>query len=237
MRVMVVDDEAPARDELVYLLKKHAGLEVVAEADDAETALQTFRKERPEVLFLDISMPGGSGMEVARQLIRLTEPPLLVFATAYDQHAVEAFEVNAVDYLLKPFSEERVAETVEKLRRIVKERKAGNIMQHKIAVSEEDLIKILDPEEIVYAGRQGRDVIVKTINNLYTVNYTLQALEQRLSGQPFFRPHHSFLVNAEMIEKIEPGFNGFQLVMKDRESTRVPVSRSGMKEIRRLLGI
>lgn len=238
MRVVVVDDEVPARDELMYLLKQHSDLEVVAEADDAQSALQALRKERPDAVFLDISMPGRDGMEVARQLSRLTDPPLVVFATAYDQHAVEAFEVNAVDYLLKPFSQERVAETIEKLRRLVNQRKTNqHILQNKIAVSHDDLIKLLDPEEIVYAGRQGREVLIKTEDNSYTVSYTLQGLEQRLAKGAFFRPHHGFLVNVNRIEKIEPAFQGYQLVMKDNESSRVPVSRNGMKEIKRLLGI
>lgn len=238
MRVLVVDDEAPARDELIYLLKQHSDLEVVGQAEDAETALQLIRKERPEVVFLDISMPGSTGMEAARQMTKLSEPPLVVFATAYDQHAVEAFEVNAVDYLLKPFAEERVTETIEKLRKILGQRKPTNhLLQNKIAVSDEDLIKLLDPTEIVYASRQGRDVVIKTRDHFYTVHYTLNNLEQRLAQQPFFRPHHSFLVNVDHIEKIEPGFQGHQLVMKDKEATRIPVSRSGMKEIKRLLGL
>ncbi|MEW6698163.1 MAG: LytR/AlgR family response regulator transcription factor [Bacillota bacterium] len=238
MRIVVVDDEAPARDELVYLLKQHADLEVVAQADDAHTALQSLRKERPDVVFLDISMPGGDGLEVARKLGAMTDPPLVVFATAYDRYALEAFEVNAVDYLLKPFSEQRVAETIDKLRRLVNQRKTGHHpLQTKIAVSDEDLITLLDPEEIVYAGRQGRAVIIKTSDKEYMVNYTLQGLEQRLDRISFFRPHHGFLVNVNKIEKIEPAFHGYQLVMKDNISSRVPMSRSGMKEMKRLLGI
>ncbi|ABO51460.1 response regulator receiver protein [Desulforamulus reducens MI-1] len=236
MRVVVVDDEAPARDELIYLLKQHADIEVAAEAEDVQSALQVIRKERPDAVFLDISMPDGEGMEVARQLDRWVEPPLVVFATAYDQHAVEAFTVNAVDYLLKPFSEERVAETIDKLRRLLSHKKQ-NQLQKKIAVSDEDLIKLLNPEEIVFASRQGREVMIKTFDKTYSVNYTLQALENRLGDLPFFRPHYSFLVNIDKIERIEPGFQGHQLVMQDEDSSRVPVSRNGMKEIRRLLGI
>ncbi|SFG39244.1 two component transcriptional regulator, LytTR family [Desulfotomaculum arcticum] len=237
MRVVVVDDEAPARDELIYLLNQHSGLEVVGEADDAQCALQVLRKERPDVVFLDIAMPGGDGMEVARQLARLTDPPLVVFATAYHQHALKAFTVNAVDYLLKPFSKERVAETIEKLRRLVNQDQSNNLLRQKIAVHDNDLIKLLDPSDIVYAGRQGRDVVIKTDNSCYTANHTLQSLEQRLANRRFFRPHHGYLVNVDKIEKIEPAFQGYQLVMKDNESSRVPVSRSGMKEIRRLLDI
>ncbi|GAB6179521.1 LytTR family DNA-binding domain-containing protein [Desulfotomaculum defluvii] len=236
IRVVVVDDEAPARDELIYLLKQHVDIEVVGEADDVQSALQVIKKERPDVVFLDISMPGGEGLEVARQLGRFTEAPLVVFATAYDQHAVEAFEVNAVDYLLKPFAEERVAESIEKLQRMFSHKKQ-NLFQKKIAVSSDDLIKLLNPEDIVFASRQGRDVLIKTAKDTYSVNYTLQALQNRLEDLPFFRPHHSFLVNIDKIETIEPGFQGYQLVMKDDSSSRVPVSRNGMKEIRRLLGI
>ncbi|MBM7856207.1 DNA-binding LytR/AlgR family response regulator [Desulfohalotomaculum tongense] len=237
MRVIVVDDEAPARDELIYLLKQHPEVEVVAEADDAESALSACRRERPDVVFLDIHMPGEDGMVAARQISLLTEPPVLVFATAYDQHAVKAFEVNATDYILKPFSKERVAETVKKLQQLLKNKKSVNIMQRKIAVTEDDRIQLLDPEDIVYIARDGRDVIVKTENNSYTVNYTLQHLENRISRETFLKPHRSFLVNVNKIEKIEPWFKGYQLVMKDKAQSRVPISRGGMKEIRRLLDI
>ncbi|CCO07532.1 LytR/AlgR family response regulator transcription factor [Desulforamulus hydrothermalis] len=238
MKVVVVDDEAPARDELVYLLKQHGGLQVVGEAEDAPSAMQVLRRERPDAVFLDISMPGGDGLEVARQLARQAHPPLVVFATAYDRHALEAFEVNAVDYLLKPFSEQRVAETIDKLRRLVKQRKAdAHPLQNKIAVSNEDLITLLDPADIIFAGRRGREVFVKTYDQEFKVNYTLQGLEQRLDAEFFFRPHHGFLVNVNKIEKIEPAFQGYQLVMKDNTASRVPVSRSGMKEMKRLLGI
>lgn len=237
MRVMVVDDEAPARDELCYLLKQHNDVEVVAEAEDAQSAIQLCRKERPDVVFLDIHLPGSDGLKLARQLAGFSDPPLVVFSTAYDQHAVEAFEVNAVDYLLKPFSEERVAEAVEKLHKQLHISKAEHIMLQKIAVYHDEQIKLLNPEELVYASRQGRDVIVKTITDTYKVNYTLQHLENRLEGHGFFRPHNSFLVNANMIEKIEPWFSGYHLVMKDKESSQIPVSRSGMKQIRRLLNI
>ena len=237
MHVVVVDDEAPARDELIYLLKQQPDIEVVGEAEDAASAVQICRRERPDVVFLDIHMPGGDGMGAARQLAALCHPPLLVFATAYDQHALEAFEVNAVDYLLKPFAEERVSETVEKLRKLVKKRPAASIIQQKIAVHNEDEIKLLDPQEIVFAARQGREVIVKTIDRQYQVGFTLQQLETKVDNYGFFRPHNSFLVNANMIEKIEPWFNGYQLVMKDKDASKVPVSRSGMKQIRRLLDI
>ncbi len=237
MRVAVVDDEAPARDELIYLLEQHPDVEVVAEAEDAATAVQVCWRLRPDVVFLDINMPGTDGLTAARRLAELSEPPLLVFATAYDQHALEAFEVNAVDYLLKPFSEERVAETIAKLRKLVKKRRAETIIEQKIAVQDEEEIKLIDPKEIVFAAREGRKVVLKTADNKYTVDFTLQQLENKIADSGFFRPHNSFLVNAEMIEKIEPWFNGYQLVMKDRDASKIPVSRSGMKQIRRLLNI
>ncbi|MTI82285.1 MAG: response regulator transcription factor [Firmicutes bacterium] len=237
MRVIVVDDEAPARDELTYLLKQHSMVDVVGECDDGDSAIQLCRRERPDAVFLDIHMHGSDGMQTARQLLKFNNPPLLVFATAYDQHAVEAFEVKASDYILKPFSEKRVAETVEKLNGIINNKKHSNIMQQKIAVYEDERIQLLNPEEIVYFTRKERDVIAKTKDKRYNVNYTLQQLENRTSNELFLKPHRSFLVNVNKIENIEPWFNGYQLVMKDNDKSKVPISRAGMKEIRRLLDI
>lgn len=122
MRVMVVDDERPARDELCYLLREIPGVEVVAEARTGEETIQKFQEHRPDAIFLDIQMPDASGVDVAQELIRLGFSPAIVFATAYDRYAVEAFDVNAVDYLLKPFREDRLAETVQRLKKRLEER-------------------------------------------------------------------------------------------------------------------
>lgn len=121
MRVMVVDDEHPARDELCYLLREIPGVEIVGEAATGEETLRKFKECRPDALFLDIQMPDASGVDVARELAQQGFTPAIVFATAYDQYAIEAFDINAVDYLLKPFSEDRLSETVQRLWRRLEE--------------------------------------------------------------------------------------------------------------------
>jgi Response regulator of the LytR/AlgR family len=163
MRVMVVDDELPARDELCYLLRELPGIEIVGEAGTGEETLQKFRECKPDALFLDIQMPDASGVDVARELARQGFTPAIVFATAYDQYAIEAFDINAVDYLLKPFSEDRLGETVQRLWRRLDEEKPG--VDQTVSPTEHVL-----PEQL-----QTRDFLAK-LDRIYR---SLNAAERR----------------------------------------------------------
>ncbi|MHB1404624.1 MAG: LytR/AlgR family response regulator transcription factor [Desulfitobacteriaceae bacterium] len=259
MRVVIVDDESPARDELKYLLEKMPNVEIAGLARNGQEALAIIPELSPDVVFLDIQMPDLSGLSVARELYQRLGPedfPFLVFATAYDQHALEAFEVNAIDYVLKPFSEERLQQTVQRLKRslqggpcppeTVKSGRLGgekldrilSLLERpsartKLPVEENERIILLNAEEIVFAGVEGRQVHVKTKDASYATSYSLSELEARLG---LMQTHKSYVVNKEMVREIVPWFNGtYNLIMNDREKSQVPVSRTFVKSVKQAL--
>ena len=236
--VVIADDEPLARDELTYLLKQCEDIEIVGEASQGAEALEKILALKPDVAFLDIHMPNLDGLTVARKLLEVNQTIMIVFATAYDQHAIQAFEVNAVDYLLKPFDEERVLKTVERIRqrfsspnnnseneklnnslvellkKITGESVSRSVSQFqapiisKLAVQGEDSIVLLDPKDILYVYRENRDVFIKTSIKVYLTKYSLQALEEKLASYPFFHAHRSYLVNLNFAQELVPWFNG-----------------------------
>lgn len=247
MKVMVADDEELARDELIYLLKRHGDIVVVGEAVNGSEVLEGIRKLEPDVVFMDIQMPKVDGLTAAKEIMRLKKPPYLVFATAYDCHALEAFTLEAVDYLLKPFAPERVDSTVERLRKLLikpqltldmladalgrlQRQTDGNFKR--IAVTDDNQTLFVDPEQIVYIFREDRDVWICTVGGRYRCSYSLNELEEKLRNFCFFRPHRGFLVNLHYVAAISPWFNGaYQLIMKDQGKSVIPVSRSLVKAL------
>jgi len=252
LRVMVVDDEQLARDELCYQLGQVAGVEIVAQAGNGLEALSAADRYEPDLVFLDIQMPGLNGFEVARRLLeRETPSPALVFVTAFDQHAIEAFEVNAVDYLLKPvdarrleqalararrrLSREREGQPVsDQLERIVKMMASREIRRDQVAVKAGDRFLLVQAEEIIYASLSDESINIVTGQVAGTANYrTLDELQARLDPEVFWRVHRSHLVNINKIKEIVPWFSrNYILRMKDAKSTEIPVSRSQTKRLR-----
>lgn len=249
---IVVDDEPLARDELKYLLSARSGCQVVGEAEDGAGAVRLVAERRPDVVFLDIDMPGMSGNDAARAILTFPHPPLVIFATAYGEYALKAFELGAVDYVLKPFEQQRLATTIERIEGLRKrstdweaavERVAcllgsGRPKVKKLPVESRGEIKLLDYEAIVYAVAHGGDVSVVTRGEAYTYNGTMAELESRLSSEGFLRVHKSYLVNLERVEGVLPWFKGtYWLVMGDAKHTQVPVSKSQVKDLKNLLGM
>lgn len=256
IRVMIVEDESLAREELVYLLQQEGDVFLCPDAKSGEELLVLYEKYRPDILFLDIHMPGLSGLEVARRLQADYKGavPLMVFTTAYDQHAVEAFELEAVDYLLKPYDENRFKKAMERVRKQLiqrsltgnqplLERKMGpaadqhlSLKSAKLLLENGEKVAVLSPETICYAARAERVLEVHTEHETIRTRMTLQELEKRLTGYPFFRSHRSYLVNLEFIQEITPWFNGaYNLILKDGKRSKIPVSRSAAKRLFELL--
>jgi two-component system response regulator LytT len=247
LRALIVDDEPLSRDELGYLLRRSKYVEIVGEADHLEQALQQIQLLKPDVVFLDIQLPEESGLDLARRLMELTHRPEIVFATAYDDYALNAFELNAVDYILKPFDEGRVQRMVEKLLRLQELResrpsipfrlksKVGDRTE-RLAINVEDRILLIPVEDIVYIGfREGKTEVV-TKDQHYKLSEPLATLERKLQNTPIIRVHRAFLVNLNGIVEIEPWFHStYNLVMKD--GSKVPVSRTYLKELKQLLGL
>lgn len=249
IRVMIVDDEPLSRDELRYLIQKHEDFEICGEAGSAIDAMKLYLQAKPDVVFLDILMQDMDGLMVAKQWQQQKSPPLVVFTTAFDRHAIEAFAVNAVDYLLKPFDERRFLDSLERLRAKwngdqlplsvatgYKKEEEQKYKVNKLIVEEDGKAVLLDPEDVVYAYREERKVFIKTKDRIFSTSYSLQDLGDKLERFPFFRTHRSYLVNLNMIAEITPWFNGaYNLQMKDLKKSVVPVSRNYVRDLMKKL--
>ncbi|WP_090913247.1 MULTISPECIES: LytTR family DNA-binding domain-containing protein [unclassified Bacillus (in: firmicutes)] len=245
LRILVVDDEMLARDELKYLLYRTKEVDIIDEADSVEEALEKLIESKQDLVFLDIQLSDDNGFEIANILKKMKKPPAIVFATAYDQYAIQAFEVDALDYILKPFDEERIVQTIKKFKKRKQhemeekqEVHASDVSSRmkKLALLIDESIVLVNIEDIVYAGLLDGKVIVKTICDTYVTNDTLAILEKKLPQMNFLRVHRSFIVNVNHISEIQPWFNStYNLIMK--EDSKVPVSRTYAKELKKLLRI
>ena len=261
LRTVLVDDEQPARDELEYLLGQLGGVQIVGQAGDGVDALETIGRLQPELVFLDVQMPGLTGFEVARRMIEGGSASHIIFVTAFDQHAVEAFEVNAVDYLLKPVDPARLeialerarkritserqlngeagrssigADQLEKIVQLVSERQSR---RERLAIKVGERFLLVQAEEILYASLADEAITVVTSQHAGTSNYrTLDELQARLDPSVFWRVHRSHLVNINKIKEIVPWFSrNYILRMKDEKSTEIPVSRTQTRRLREYL--
>jgi len=250
LRVLIADDEPRARQFLEKLLGEHEELDLVGSARNGAEALQLIGSLQPDVAFLDIHMPDLSGLEVARHL-RGAGAPIVVFVTAYDKYAVEAFEVAALDYVLKPLKRERLAETV---RRVVAEARNGRPAARaealrealdspgmagqlaplrRLPVRHRREVKLLDLAQVPLIFSRDRLVLARCESHEYLVDYTLQELEQRMPEGQFVRVHRAALVNVDAIESY--GGEDGVLVLKLRDGTRVEASERRAAEVRRRL--
>jgi two-component system response regulator LytT len=254
LRTVVVDDEKLARDELCFLLGQVEGIEIVGQADNGQQALTVIDEQAPDLVMLDVQMPGLTGFEVARRLLLRGADSHLVFVTAFDRHAIEAFEVNAVDYLLKPVEVVRLATAVDRVRKRMQsgrtaqggEPNLDRVLQllgerqnrrDQLAVKIGDRFLLMQADEVVHASVED-DVITVVTNNLSgTSNYrTLDELQARLDPEVFWRVHRSHLVNINKIREIVPWFSrNYILKMKDAKGSEIPVSRAQTRRLREYL--
>ncbi|MDQ0242683.1 two-component system response regulator LytT [Bacillus fengqiuensis] len=246
LKAFIVDDEPLARDELKYLLLRTKQVEILGEADCIEDALESVRSLSPDLLFLDIELADASGLQLAEQLQTLEQAPAIIFATAYDEYALKAFELNAVDYLLKPFDETRLQQTLEKITKMqtIGEKEIPSVplsvrapleQTGKMAVMVEERIVLVDIPSIVFVGSAEGKTMIKTRDKEYKIGESLVMIEKKLHNASFMRVHRSFLVNVNHISEIQPWFNStYNLIMAD--GSKVPVSRTYVKELKQLLG-
>ena len=257
LSAVIVDDEQLARDELAFLLKDVGDVEVVAQGKNGLEGVNLIREHNPDLVFLDVQMPGLDGFGVIKKLLdKKVTLPKIVFATAFDQYAVKAFEVNAVDYLLKPFDKKRVAQSVQKVRAKME---SGSASSDKL----ETLVRMLESQK-----PQASKVLIKAGGRLFLVNQkdigfasieegvitvvtsgpngmeghsncrTLEELLDSLDPNLFWRAHRSYLVNINRIKEVVPWFkSSYQLRMDDKKQTEIPVSRAQTKRLRELFGL
>jgi two-component system, LytTR family, response regulator LytT len=256
LKVLVVDDEKLAREELCFLLEQIGGCEVAGEAADGVSALRAAGDLRPDLMFLDVQMPGLTGFEVARRMIEADLRSQLVFVTAFDQYAIEAFSVNAVDYLLKPVDADRLEQTLERVRRrlasedsaklplsptelekVIEAVQARQGRRDQLAVRVGERFVLVQADEVVHASLVDEAIVVVTNAVSGTSNYrTLDELQARLDPDVFWRVHRSHLVNITKIKEIVPWFSrNYLLKMKDPKATEIPVSRSQTRRLREYL--
>jgi len=262
LRVLIVDDEPLARQELQYLLESAGDVEVLGVGSNGIEAVDLIRTHKPDVVFLDVQMPGLDGFGVLKRLIeKKMRLPQVVFATAYDQYAVRAFEVNAVDYLLKPFDRARVGRTLEKARarvpavegngesataakldallRLVEESQSPKAGTGKVVVKTQNRLLLVDQKEICFAAIEGGAISVTTGSVEGQSNCrTLEELGDQLDPETFWRAHRSYLVNIHHIREVVPWFkSSYQLRMDDPKKTEIPVSRTQTKRLRELFNL
>src|SRR5882672_5403683 len=244
---MIVDDEQLAQDELAYLIKDIADIEVVGVARHGLEAVELIHKLEPDLVFLDVQMPGLDGLAVVRKLReKNVELPHIIFATAFDQYAVEAFRLEAMDYLLKPIERGRLEETLERARRAIQDRQKAlppepsprlTPQRTKLLVRNANRNFIVDAQDMVYATIENGLITLVTGTMEGHSNYkTIEDLQANLDRDTFWRVHRSYLVNINKIKEVVPWFkSSFQLRMDDKKQTEIPVSRVQTKRLRELL--
>ena len=250
LTAVVADDEQLARDELCFLLGRIEGVEVVSQAADGVQALDDISRLAPDVAFLDVQMPGLTGFEVARRLLEGGTDLAVVFVTAFDHRAIEAFEVNAVDYVLKPVEPNRLEQAVQRVRRRQAQPPLGDQLErlvrmmsgqkdrrNQVAVKTGERIVLVQADEIIYASLAEDSISIVTGQVSGTSNYrTLDELQARLDPEVFWRVHRSHLVNINKIKEIVPWVSrNYILRMKDAKGTEIPVSRSQTRRLREYL--
>jgi two-component system, LytTR family, response regulator LytT len=253
LSALVVDDEQLAREELTYLLRDFPEVEVIETASNGLEALDLINKLEPDLVFLDVQMPGLDGLGVIRRLReRGGDLPHFVLTTAFDQYAVEAFRLEALDYLLKPVEKGLLTESVNRARRTFEERqeaeeraseqqvsKGPSFQRSKVLVKTNNRNFIVDAQEIIYATIDEGTITIVTSHFEGLSNYrTIEELQSNLDPSLFWRVHRSFLVNINKIKEVIPWFkSSFQLKMDDKKQTEIPVSRIQTKRLRALLKI
>ena len=251
MNTLIIDDEKPARDELAFLLRSFPEVSVVAQGKNGLEAVALIKEHDPDLVFLDVQMPGLDGFGVIQKLMdRKLRMPHIVFATAYESYAVQAFEVNAVDYILKPFDKQRLARAVQRAQRIVgshvspSERletlmtQLGTRTQPvKLLVKSQGRLLLVDAADMVCASIEDGTITICTRELEGTSNYrTIEDLAETLDPERFWRPHRSHLVNINHIKEVLPWFkSSYMLKMADKRQSEVPVSRAQTKRLRELL--
>ena len=245
MKVIIIDDEPLARSIVKEYLQKHPTLEVVQECNDGFEGLKAIQQYQPDLVFLDIQMPKINGFEM---LELIEQPPSIIFATAFDEYAIKAFEAHAIDYLLKPFNQERFDKAIAKWKeknQVSAEKNTQDLLEtaaqspsqsNRIVVKNGSKIKIIPVHDVLYLEAADDYVKVHTPEGYFLKNKTMNHFEQALDGQQFVRSHRSYIVNVQQITRIDP-YEKDNHVAILRSGLKVPVSRSGYVKLRAVLGL
>ncbi|MFU0873578.1 LytTR family DNA-binding domain-containing protein [Kluyvera sichuanensis] len=243
MKVIIVEDEFLAQQELTWLIQQHSQMEIVGTFDDGLDVLKFLQHNKVDAIFLDINIPSLDGVLLAQNISQFAHKPFIVFITAWKEHAVEAFELEAFDYILKPYQESRIVTMLQKLEASWQQQQSGSVNVASSAPRENDTINLIKDERIIvtpvndiyYAEAHEKMTFVYTRRESYVMPMNITEFCARLPASQFFRCHRSFCVNLNKIREIEPWFNNtYILRLRDLEF-QVPVSRSKVKEFRQIM--
>ena len=256
IRCILIDDEVPALDELSFLLSDFNDIDIIGTAASATKGIKLIEEKEPDLVFLDIQMPGKNGFHVLHEIMQFSEPPLVIFATAYDEYALQAFEENAVDYILKPLSRERLEKSIERIRCLVYatceekvEMPDMNALLNtmgigtkvlRISVEASGRILLLEPSDVTLCRVEDRKIMIYTRKGVFPCygDKTLDKLEERLQGQPFFRTSRGEMVNLTHVRDFAPWFNGkYVVTMKHIDKEEIIICKGRVKDFRQRLGL
>lgn len=253
IRCVIIEDEIPAAEELKYLISQNDNFIVEDMAYNGESGFELINRTHPDVVFMDINMPVQNGVELAKKVKEMDNTIIIVFVTAYDEHAVKAFELNALDYILKPVDDIRLQLTLDRVQKkwrlknspkdelpemisqIISKLETKEHACKKIPCELRGKIVLVDLRDIYFCYIEGEKTYIKTKKECYLTGYTLNQIEKKSN---FFRAHRSYLVNLDNVKELFSWFNGtYKLVMNDVEDSEVPISRNNVKRLKELLGI
>ncbi|ENK1244991.1 LytTR family DNA-binding domain-containing protein [Clostridium sporogenes] len=251
IRAIIIEDEKPAIEELKYVLSKYNFLNVVDVAMTGDVGYELVKKLQPEVVFMDINIPTESGMSVSKKIKEFNKDINIIFITAYEKYALEAFEIEALDYILKPFDDKRIDLTIKRLKEKIEQKHSEKIpdmisnILNKLEKEEKSLKKIpceyrgkiilIDTKDIHYCYTMEEKTYVKADSKEYITHNTLKEIEKKTD---LVRVHRSYIVNMDNIKELYSWFNGtYKLVMDDKEQSEIPVSRNNVKKLKETLGI
>ncbi len=236
LKAIIVDDEAPARSELSFMLEELGQVEVAAEASNVREAIEKLKDVGADIMFLDVNMPGADGLQLAEALTHLKYPPYVIFVTAYSEHAVKAFEVNASDYLVKPVETERLRLAVNKVQQYIKAQ--GKPTANERIPVEKGGKKLLIPTNKIHFIMAKDDYsYLHTDTDRYLSTVSLANLEAKLEPYGFFRVHRRYLVNLACVQEVDPVSGGTLLLTLAGEDEKIPVSRRRVASLKKALGL
>ncbi|RYL94944.1 response regulator transcription factor [Sporolactobacillus sp. THM7-4] len=242
MKGIIVEDELPAMEELRYLIETYSSIEITDTFSDGLDVLKFLQENETDVVFLDINIPSLDGMLLAGSISKFRKKPYIIFTTAYAEHAARAFELEAFDYILKPYDEERIASVLRKLEAADRREHhtagsppPGNKKTVRINLKKDEKIIVTDANDIDYAEANEKDTFVHTKKETYTVHESLSDFYKQLPKDQFFRCHRSYIVNLSKIHEIVQWFNQTYLLRLEDSDAEIPVSRSNVKDFRQLM--
>lgn len=233
MNCIIVDDEFPSREELKYFINNFSNIKIIEEFDDSIKALEYIELNKPDIIFLDINMPKLDGMALGKIISHFPKQSLIIFITAHKEYAVDAFEIQAYDYILKPYSEERIVSTLKKIEKSSDKKSRNN----KITLWKDNKMMVRSINEISYCEANERETLIYIKGVKFNVSSSISEFYKKLPKELFFKSHRSYIINIDKITEIIPWFNNTYMLKIQGENVDIPVSRNNIIEFKQIMGI